>query len=98
MEDLLESGDHENGDRMARIKAGPPRQNRPESGQAVPGNVEVAVIESVDRLMKHVAFVDIVAVRQAGSNGRGPEQYGQDQNRPPAGPVKNTALWRRLAR
>ena len=39
-----------------------------EGWQAVPVDVETAIVKCVDRLMKHVALVDIVAVRQARPN------------------------------
>ena len=39
-----------------------------EGWQAVPVDVETAIVKCIDRLMKHVALVDIVAVRQARPN------------------------------
>lgn len=43
------------------------------SRQTVPVNIEAFMIERVDRLMKHMPFVDVFAVRQAGSNQQNAE-------------------------
>lgn len=43
------------------------------SRQTVPVNIEAFMIERVDRLMKHMPFVDVFAVRQAGSNRQNAE-------------------------
>ena len=66
-----------------------------EGWQTVPINIETAVVKRVDRLMKHVTLVNIVAVRQAGSNWQNSEQYRQEKDGPPTNPGEDPGLWRR---
>ena len=66
-----------------------------EGWQTVPINVETAVVKRVDRLMKHVTLVNIVAVRQAGSNWQNSKQYCQKKDGPPTNPEEDAGLWRR---
>ena len=69
---------------------------RGKSRQTVPVNVETVVIERVDCLMKHVPFVDIIAVRQAGSNRQNSKQDRQKKNRTPANPVEDAGALERI--
>src|SRR5450755_1873354 len=69
-----------------------------EGWQTVPVNVETAIVKRIDCLMKHVTLVNIVTVRQTGSNWQNSEQYRQGKNRTPANPVEDTLLCKRLAR
>src|SRR5438067_13616041 len=62
-----------------------------EGGQAVPVDIQTSPINRVDCLMKHMTFVDVIAVRQTGSNRYNSKKRCQKENCAPAQPVEK---WR----